>query len=175
VFLKPLQRLAIFEADPVPRLSLGASTRLRESTLAFHPGSGSERKNWPEPRWLELLRGFVASSSREVLLIGGEAEGDRLARFAAELPPERVRCAQQCPLVDVARLLSACAGFVGHDSGISHLAAALGLPIFVLWGESNEAVWRPRGHRVHVLRQGARLRELPVEQVRVELEEWLGR
>jgi heptosyltransferase-3 len=175
VFLKPLQRLAIFEADPVPRLSLGASTRPRPSTLAFHPGSGSERKNWPEPRWLELLRGFVASSPREVLLIGGEAEGDRLARLAAELPPEQVQCAQQLPLVDVARLLSACAGFVGHDSGISHLAAALGLPIFLLWGESNEAIWRPRGDRVRVMRGPAGLQDLPVATVRAELEKWRRR
>jgi len=172
VFLKPLQRLAIFEADSVPRLSLGPPHPAQDATLAVHPGSGSERKNWPEPHWLELLRGLVAGSSDPVLIVGGEAEGDRLARLAGELPAERVRCAQQLPLVQVARLLSSCAGFVGHDSGISHLAAALGLPVLVLWGESNEAIWRPRGDRVHVMRGPGRLQDLPVATVRAELETW---
>src|SRR5262245_32500680 len=47
VFLKPLERLAIFEADPEPRLVL-APQASSFGHLALHPGSGSESKNWPE-------------------------------------------------------------------------------------------------------------------------------
>jgi ADP-heptose:LPS heptosyltransferase len=54
---------------------------------------------------------------------------------------------------------------VGHDSGISHLAAAVGLPGVILWGETAEAVWRPRGQRMKVLRGGAQLQEVAVTQV----------
>ena len=54
---------------------------------------------------------------------GGEAEGERLQRLAAALPPARFRVAQSLPLADLARLLAACQAFIGHDSGISHLAA----------------------------------------------------
>jgi heptosyltransferase-3 len=175
VYLQPLERLAIFEADPVPRLSLtgggNGSLPLRASELgataplALHPGSGSERKNWPEDKWAELLQRLVQGAKRNLLLVGGEAEGERLQRLAAALPPERVHLAQSLPLAELGRLLSACRAFVGHDSGISHLAAAVGLPTLVLWGETALEVWRPPGERVVVLRPPDGLERLPVEMV----------
>jgi heptosyltransferase-3 len=151
ILLKPLERLAIFDADPVPRLSINAPTSTRRQ-LALHPGSGSERKNWPEPKWAELLETLVGSRRQTCLLVGGEAEGDRLERLASGVAASRVRIARDLPLVELARLLAGCAAFVGHDSGISHLAAALGRPVLALWKESSEAVWRPRGEQVRILR-----------------------
>ena len=55
-FLKPLASLGIKGADPCPRIILPASASLAAGRwLAVHPGSGSERKNWPEEKWAELL------------------------------------------------------------------------------------------------------------------------
>jgi len=54
VYLKPLERLAIFDADPVPRLSIPPQPSPSHH-LALHPGSGSELKNWPEENWAQLL------------------------------------------------------------------------------------------------------------------------
>ena len=85
--------------------------------------------------------------------------------MAAALPPARVRVAQSLPLADLARVLSGCHGFIGHDSGISHLAAALGLPAIILWGETAEAIWRPPAEQVIVLRHPAGLDHLPVDEV----------
>jgi heptosyltransferase-2 len=73
--------------------------------------------------------------------------------------------AQSLPLADLAHLLAACRAFVGHDSGISHLAAAVGLPGLVLWGDTAEEVWRPPSERVIVLRYPAGLARLPVAKV----------
>ena len=61
--------------------------------------------------------------------------------------------------------MQACLGYIGHDSGISHLAAALGLPVLVLWGETKENVWCPRGERVTLIRSPEGLQGLPVERV----------
>src|SRR5207245_11414227 len=94
--------------------------------LALHPGSGDERKNWPEANWADLLHYLIQATDLKLLVIGGEAEGERLQRLAAALPPVRTRVAQSLPLIDLARLLQGCAAFIGHDSGISHLAAAVG-------------------------------------------------
>ena len=190
VFLGPLKRLAIFDADPTPRLSLArtflsagcgefpgchnseSNARKPESDrsgtircLALHPGSGSDRKNWPKAKWAELLRELVASSSMRLLLVGGEAEAERWPRLMAELSDSRIEPAWNLPLPELARRLADCGGFVGHDSGITHLAAAVGLPVIVLWGESAEPVWRPRGERVTVLRHGGGLEHLPVSTV----------
>jgi heptosyltransferase-2 len=171
VYLQPLERLAIFDADPIPRLPLVHHSLLINcppsaiNLLALHPGSGGERKNWPEGKWAELLRCLMSSSDFDVLLVGGEAEGERLQRLAASLPPARRQMAQSLPLADLAHRLASCRAFIGHDSGISHLAAAVGLPGVVLWGETAEEIWRPPSEKVVVLRHPAGLARLPVEAV----------
>jgi heptosyltransferase-2 len=163
--LGPLSRLAIFDADPVPRLTLPARTSARASRVALHPGSGSERKNWPEAKWAEFLGQLLARSERDLTLVGGEAEGNRLERLARALPAARVQLARSLPLTELAGVLSSCAAFVGHDSGISHLAAALGLPCLLLWGDTPQTVWRPPSPRVRLLQEAQGLSAMPVERV----------
>jgi len=183
VYLKPLERLAIFEADHVPRLSIsnqppGGSKRSEDRStinrLALHPGSGSERKNWPEERWADLLQHLLRATAVQLLLVGGEAEGERLQRLAAALPPARVTVAQSLPLAELARRLQGCAAFIGHDSGISHLAASLGLPGLVLWGDTAEEIWRPPQETVVILKGARGLSSIEVGQVAEELERMLG-
>jgi len=177
VFLKPLERLAIFEGDPVPRLRLAASAATPPSSrprLAVHPGSGSERKNWPESRWAELLKHLADRTDLELLLAGGEAEGDRLQRLARLWPADRLTLAQSLPLPELARRLAGCAVFAGHDSGITHLAAALGLAGVALWGDSSEAIWRPRSDRIRLLRHAQGLAALPVREVALALADLLA-
>src|SRR5690606_3127390 len=126
VFLKPLERLAIFDADPVPRLKVDAKDSKPNGQLALHPGSSSERKNWPEQNWAALIERLLAQTSVDLLITGGEAEGDRLQRLTAALPPNRCSVANSLPLAELAQRLQSCSGYVGHDTGITHLAAALG-------------------------------------------------
>jgi heptosyltransferase III len=133
--------------------------------LAIHPGSGSEAKNWPEFRWHGFLRGVWRETGWKVLLVGGEAERDRLDRLARDAPEERIEMARNLPLVLLARRLRQCAGFVGHDSGITHLAAALGLPGLVIWGPSNARIWRPLSGRMQVLPAPDGLAELTEAEV----------
>lgn len=170
VYLRPLERFAIFDADHLPRLKVGGpaeapANRTEAPTLALHPGSGSEKKNWPEAKWANLLQDLVNSTDLNLLLVGGEAEGERLQRLAAALPITRSKVAQSLPLTDLARLIQPCAAFVGHDSGISHLAAALGLPGVVLWGSTAEEIWRPPHQQVIVLKNPGGLKMISAGQV----------
>jgi heptosyltransferase-3 len=176
LYLKPLERLAIFDADPIPRLQLSgnsaasplfrnASGQGSDRILALHPGSGGEQKNWPEAKWAELLQNLINETNFNLLLVGGEAEGERLQRLAAALPPARVRVAQSRPLPELAQLFQQCGGFIGHDSGISHLAAAVGLPGLILWGETSEEIWRPPSDKMIVLHHMVGLANLPVRHV----------
>lgn len=185
VFLEPLAPLGIRDADPIPRLNLaqpaapgGASAAGRCAEggaaavgsakprwLALHPGSGSERKNWPEAKWAALLPELAGACDWGLLLVGGEAEGDRLARLARFWPADRIEVAKSLPLVNLARRLSRCGLFVGHDSGITHLAAALGLPVLALWGETQAAIWRPLAGTVQLLEASDGLANLEVPQV----------
>ena len=164
VYLKPLERLAIFDADHVPRLSINPKPYTLNQ-LALHPGSGSEKKNWPEVRWAELLQHLINSTRLNLLLVGGEAEGERLQRLAAAWPPARLSVAQNLPLTELARALQRCVAFVGHDSGISHLAAAVGLPGVILWSKSAVEIWRPPHEQIIILKSAGGLQSISVERV----------
>ncbi len=164
-FLEPLERLAIFASDLSPQLDFPPQRPGPGEWLAVHPGSGSESKNWPEERWASLLARWIGQTPFNCLLLGGEAEGDRLERLARRLPPHRCHLLRSQPLERVGSHLRACRAFAGHDSGITHLAAAVGLPGLALWGPSNPTVWRPRSARFQVLAGGPRLEDLPVDTV----------
>jgi ADP-heptose:LPS heptosyltransferase len=183
--LKPLERLAIFDADPVPRLALsGVGQKLPTSRpdhvetsgqptglpgprpiIAIHPGSGSESKNWPVPRWQELLSKLVAEREDDFLVIGGEADRHRLEPIAAVIPEHRRQVLAHRPLAEVAEALAQARCFIGHDSGITHLAAAVGLPGVALWGDTNDQVWRPRNDGIRLLRHSFGLAQLAVGTV----------
>ena len=187
VYLKPLEQLAIFGADPVPRLvfdqiakagradlAAGFDARQRVPAVALHPGSGSDKKNWPEAKWAEFIAWLTDSTKLNLLFVGGEAEGGRLKRLVAAVPPARCQVLQNLPLPDLARQLQSCAAFIGHDSGISHLAAALGLPSLVLWADTLEEIWRPQGERVVILRELTGVGAISVEKVINELRKLVG-
>ncbi len=163
--LWPLQELGIQQADPHPKLRLPAAGPVAWR-IAVHPGSGSPRKNWPEEKWAALLELVLTKVNCEILLIGGEAEGGRCERLARTSPASRIQVAQNLPLVELAARLQTCKLFIGHDSGITHLAAALGLRGLALWGETNATVWRPLSDHFQIVRDARRgLSALSVDAV----------
>ena len=149
--LKALQPIGIFHADPVPRI-IHSNTVLKSETIACHPGSGSESKNWPEEYWCQLIALLLKQGSMDLMIVGGESEAKRVRRLGSKFPNARLRLLLNEPLTSVARELTRCKIFVGHDSGITHLAAALGVRCVVIWAQTNEKVWRPPGEIVHILK-----------------------
>ena len=121
--------------------------------MAIHPSSGSEKKNWPIGSWTELARALLRQRPNlRLLLLGGEADVAAVASLSRALPPERVLVVERAPLPAVAALIAACDTFLGHDSGIAHLAAANGIPCVVLFGPSDPSVWAPPQPRVRMVR-----------------------
>jgi heptosyltransferase-3 len=167
---RPLGQLGIPITDFAARIELSRSERriarakFEGPLIALHPGSGSPRKNWPIENWMTLIEDVLVSGHR-VIIIGGEADENEIAgmreRFA-----EGIRYVINWPLRRRAALLSS-TRFVGHDSGISHLAAAAGARCVLLFGASDPEVWAPKNETVKVLIAPARdLRRLELAQVR---------
>ncbi len=129
-----------------------------ESPIAIHPGSGSPRKNWPVERWAELAGRLRDQAS--LLIVGGEADTAAVAALAAHGD-----VAQNLPLPELARRLAACRRFLGHDSGVSHLAAAVGTPCVLLFGPTDPAMWAPPGPHVQIVRRGPELSAISVDDV----------
>jgi heptosyltransferase-1 len=99
-------------------------------------------KQWPVQNWhglaAELAKDFDA-----VLPWGTEAERTRAAQIAAGIA--RVRVPDRRPLDDVARLIAGASFAVGVDTGLMHLAAALGIPLVAIFTDSEPALTGPVG------------------------------
>ena len=121
--------------------------------IAFHPGSGSEKKNWPPENWIDLGNHVLSQKDfgGSIIIVCGEADEDQVARLESIWANRHVRFARSLPLPHVAALLEN-AIFVGHDSGISHLAAAAGANCILLFGPTDPEVWAPRNENVTVIR-----------------------
>jgi heptosyltransferase-2 len=121
----------------------------RKPVIALHPGSGSKKKNWPIEKWKKLGEHFF-STNRTVLLISGEADEECLRLLETAWKGKPVRFAKNLALPDLAALLERLT-FIGHDSGVSHLAAAAGARSILLFGPTDPAVWAPANENVTVL------------------------
>jgi heptosyltransferase III len=132
---------------------------IRNETVAIHPGSGSSRKNWPLESWIELCA--TLRPAAELLIITGEADKEAVTALAGA-----GRHAHQLPLETLVSELSAARLFIGHDSGISHLAAACGVPCVLLFGPTDPAMWAPPAPQVQVIQHGQRLADISVAEVR---------
>ena len=125
--------------------------------LVLHVGSGAARKNWPAASWAAAVRDVQARSGLVLVLVAGPADDQPLAAFQAAAAarsrqPARPDLVLRTP--DLSRLgavLQQAAVYLGNDSGVTHLAAALGTPTVAVFGASDPKLWRPRGPRVRVL------------------------
>jgi len=132
---------------PLPRLQLGVATA-DHWDVVLHPGSGSMAKNWPLANFEALSRSLVAQGLR-VAWVLGPAERERMAEAGAQIEAE-VDCLPEIPLTELARVLTATRLYIGNDSGVTHLAAAVGCPTLSLFGPTNPAIWAPRGPHVRI-------------------------
>lgn len=151
-----------------------ARSWLRERVLssgfvAIHPGSGGRAKRWPIGRFADLARALPCPV---VWLLGPAEAEDAEARRRGE---QAGTVADNLPLPTLAGLLALCRAYVGNDSGVTHLAAAVGAPTLALFGPTDPAVWAPRGERVAILGgpHAGGLESIAVGRVLREVEPWL--
>ena len=100
-------------------------------------------KEWPEAHWIALGAALEADGLDLVLPWGTEAERARSERIACGLP--RARIPARAPLDAVARLIAGAQFVVGVDTGLLHLAAALGVPLVAIFAGSKPGLTGPVG------------------------------
>lgn len=172
---QPVESLGINVADLAGKIFPSVEDRefardflssMRQPIIAIHPGSGSQAKNWPVENWIGLFSPNSRFANLErVLVISGEADAAQGEQLAREWNNRGARFARNLPLPRLAAVLEY-ATFIGHDSGISHLAAAAGANCILLFGPTDPDVWAPMNENVRVLRApGGRLSDLQIETV----------
>jgi len=139
-----------------PGLSFRSRSEKKASPfLCLHPGSGSNIKNWPKENYLQVALLAGGKWNIPVVVLLGPAE-NKQADFWKGAVQKGVSVISQRSILDVLDLMSGAAMYVGNDSGITHLAAVLGIPAVALFGPTDPSQWHPLGPYVKILQ-----RELP--------------
>ena len=110
----------------------------------LHPHPKFTYKQWHEAGWLEVARDLAGRGCR-IVLTGGPDPEERaeVAALAQRMPPGTVDTSGRLTLVQVACLLSRGRIYVGPDTAVTHLAAAVGIPTVALYGPSDPVTWGP--------------------------------
>jgi ADP-heptose:LPS heptosyltransferase len=122
-----------------------------DGAVVIHPGSGGDAKCWPREKFLSLGRALKRNGILPTLILG-EAEQDRWGRGFVDSLKDEFPWYLHMGFYELAERLSRARVYLGNDSGVSHLAAAVGVPVIALFGPSSDAQWRPLGPSVKVLR-----------------------
>ena len=121
--------------------------------ILLHPGAGSVRKRWPIPNFLQL-EAVLKAAGFEPQFVLGPAEKDLAEKLRH--PNRIVRLLDD--LLELWDLLNSAGGYIGNDSGASHLAAYSGLPATVIFGPADPKRWAPIGRAVQIVRPGLQCR-----------------
>ncbi len=138
-------------ADPAD-LRLARPPGLRDPTLTvLHPGAASAARRWPAERWARVAAAEWRNGRRVVLT--GSAGERRLCiatARAAGLPADAVAAGETGP-IELLRLVAAAGRVVCADTGVAHLATAVGTPSVILFGPTPPALWGPPPDPRHVV------------------------
>jgi len=145
--IEPPAHEASFVAEWLERAGLGAGCR----PVLAHPGSGGRRKIWPLRRWWSLVELLIEERRLPVVLTLGPAD-ECLVDFAKGVRELGVHVLSGLSLPALSSFLASSRLYVGNDSGVSHLAAAVGAESVVIFGPTNPHVWAPVGPGVQVVR-----------------------
>ena len=132
-YLEQVRQIASCPSDGIPRIECPVE---REDYAVIHPFSGSARKNWPLGKFHA-----VAAQLERVMPVKW---------CAGEEDPPLPGSVRIDDLYELACWLSKARMYIGNDSGITHLAAAVGTPVLALFGPTDPDVWAPRGNNVRV-------------------------
>lgn len=141
----------------------GISVRRSPGAIVIHPGSGSESKNWPRERYIDLIRS-LRGNGHSVRVTLGEAELERWSEHEIAGLSEVADVRRPVNFIDLLEELAAARVFITNDSGPGHLAGIIGVPTLSLFGPTDPAVWRPMGPKVVTLRAQP-IGSLPLERV----------
>lgn len=139
------------EVDIVQGKELLKETGLEpgKKLVIIQPGSGGPSKCWHMDNFLAVAK-KLGSKDIEVIFLLGPAELDRISNATIKSISSVARYLRDLSLAQVLGLLSCADAFIGNDSGITHLAAALGVRTLAVFGPTNPAVYKPTGPAVTV-------------------------
>lgn len=156
---RPMEKLALFLEDPAAALhpsetdlaTASSALDAHRPLIAVHPGSGSPKKNLSTHQWVRILTPVLAHRSLpRLVIVGGEADDAQIAALQQALSAP-ASILKNLPLPVLSAVFSRCDLFLGHDSGISHIAAASRAPCVLAYGTTDPDIWGPLNPQVNII------------------------
>jgi ADP-heptose:LPS heptosyltransferase len=139
------QKLGVTLYDRQPHLTV--PTALREHLqprvdalrgqgplIAIQTGPSEPVRTWPEEHWTTLIERRVTEEGFTVLQLGADFHNFSGKSSRARRVPKAIDWVNQLSIAETAAVISLCDGFLGIDSGLLHLAGAVGIPAVGLFG-----------------------------------------
>jgi ADP-heptose:LPS heptosyltransferase len=170
-FARLLEPLRLPDAPPLPALEgclaqtplppVKSTARIPDSSrtpsIVLAPGGSTPYKQWGVGRFAELIRQIQSIRPElRIVLLGGPGdrrECEEILRDCGMSPASLVSLAGGLSLAETAAVIRAAGLFIGGDSGLGHLAVALGTPTVLLFGPSDHQKWGHAGVRHAVIRR----------------------
>lgn len=120
----------------------------KHTVIGIHPGAGAFEKQWPVHNFIKLINKVTTISDLKILLVGGPEEklkGDQIEQEN----PFVINLIGKLSIIQTAAIIKNCAVFISNDSGLMHLAGAVGTPQIAIFGPTPIPKNRPWGNQEH--------------------------
>ncbi len=152
----PPRRLFFFPSAEAERAAAAivAEHRIPHRPLVvLHPGGGQNpgmtlpRKRWFPERWAGVAAELIRTSGACIIVVGGPGDQDAAAAVSRAMPEPAVTLVRQWDWDVLGALLHQSDLFLGHDTGMMHLATAVGTPTVAVFGPSDPQTYGPYGEQ----------------------------
>jgi ADP-heptose:LPS heptosyltransferase len=154
-YLRPLEEIlgAVPRRDPWLQVHPESARTAREvlsggassdgPRVVIHATASAAAKSWPAERFVELADRLHGEFQAQIHFVGGPSDQVLLKTIkAGATKPHTYHWTLKLP--DVVALIAQCSLFIGNDSGLSHIAAAVGTHLVVIWGPASRSMASPR-------------------------------
>ena len=141
------KRSTVFEDISLPDCK---SRSKKSRKILLHPGAGSTRKRWPIDNFLAVEKRLKSDGLKPEFVLGPAEQN--LAKRLMQNTDHKRQLHLPNGLTDLVDLYKSAGGYIGNDSGASHLAAFLAVPTVVIFGPTDPQRWAPLGRRVAIVR-----------------------
>jgi heptosyltransferase-2 len=142
------------EEEEARKLMLNEGIGAGEKLVAIHPFSSVVERRWPLENFGELARRLIREAGCIPVVLGSGRDVETFRAVRHLFGERAVDLVGKCTLRQTIAVLKRCVLFVGNDSGIMHLAAAVGIPLVALFGPQAPIRFSPWSHRAKVIYKG---------------------
>jgi len=148
------------EGDTVVRKEMAG----RKYAIAFHPGAGKMPNRWPADRFAATANELAAIFHARIIITKGPMDDAPVAEMIRGLHEEPA-IVENRPIREVAAILAQVRLVISNDTGIMHVAAAVGVPVLSLFGPTDPLQWAPMAEMHRFICAGPDIRSISIEEV----------